>query len=414
VSAQLELTIDSLAAGGDGVGRDDGGRVVFVPHTAPGDRVVVELITSKKSFARARLVDLIEPGPDRVEPRCPLFADGSCGGCQWQHVSATTQAEAKQAIVASALRKLIAGGLELAPIETPVPPYEWRRRARLHWVRPRRAGAALLGLHPPRSRRITEVDRCPQLEPAANAALAAVRERLLPGLTGRGELELIAGHSGDVHLAVRGPCEPEAARALADDDRVAGVILGRRCFGSETIEVEPGIRGRANEFAQASRAGNSRLRHLVAEVSAPRNGARILELFAGAGNLTAVLADGAESVVAVDRQRRPAILQDHVEYRQGSAREELAILARREPGFDLVVLDPPRTGAADLVPTLARMAVPRLVYVSCDPATMARDAAMLVDAGYRPVRVVPIDLMPQTAHVEAVMTLARAAPQSAK
>ncbi|HEY8146135.1 MAG TPA: TRAM domain-containing protein, partial [Kofleriaceae bacterium] len=205
---ELELEVDSLAAGGDAVGRGEDGRVVFVPGAAPGERVRVRLVEEHKQFARGALLQVITRSPDRVEPPCPLFRDRTCGGCAWQHVAYPAQAAAKQASLASALRRSIAGGMALDPIATPVPPYHWRRRARFHWVRTAGSDAALVGLYAPRSRRVTQVSACPQLEPALEAALAPLVERLGPGLEGRGEIELLLGDGGAIHVAVSGRCAP--------------------------------------------------------------------------------------------------------------------------------------------------------------------------------------------------------------
>ena len=129
----VELTIESLAAGGDGVARDADGRVTFVPRTAVGDRVRVEMVSSRKRFARAEVRELVAASPDRVEVVCPHF--DRCGGCHWLHISPDAQSRAKQQILADALRHTVDAGLELRPLLTPVSPLGWRRRARLHWVR---------------------------------------------------------------------------------------------------------------------------------------------------------------------------------------------------------------------------------------------------------------------------------------
>lgn len=404
-----ELTVESLAAGGDAIARAPDGRVVFVARAAPGDRVRVRVLETKKSFYRAEVAEVIAPGPDRVEPRCPLFIAGTCGGCQWQHVSAAAQAAAKDQLVRAALRHLVDGGLEVAPLARPLPGYEWRRRTRLHWVRPRNAERALVGFTAPRSQRLVDVEACVQLEPALGRALEAVRATLAPQLTGRGDLELIAGHRGEVHLAVRGPCAPRAAAAMVGQGGIVGVVLGRQVFGAGDLELEPGLRGRADWFAQASRAGNQLLAQVVDLATRPRDDQRILELYAGSGNLTRVLARGAAEVVAVDRAvpAPAAELPDHVQHRQGAVEEVAAVCARRHERFDLVVLDPPRTGAAAVLPAVIELGAARVVYVSCDLATLARDAEALIAAGYRPVRATPLDLMPQTSHVETVLSLER-------
>ena len=401
----LVLSIESVAAGGDGVAHDPGGRVVFVPRAAPGDRVRATVTEEHKSFARAQLDAVLEPGPGRVEPPCSLFTSGACGGCQWQHMSAETQHAAKEAIVGAALRRLVDAGLAIEPLRAPVPALGWRRRARLHWVRPRRASAALIGFFAPGSRHVTDVDRCPQLDSALGDALAAIRRVLAPALTGRGEIDVVAGEGG-VHVTVRGPCAPTAARALADAPEIAGVRLGRRQFGATSVALEAGLEAAAGDFAQASTAGNAALLEIVDQATRAREGGRVLELYAGSGNLTRVLARGADAVVAVERAQPIAPPEGgNVSFRQGAAEEEVSILARHGERFDLVVLDPPRTGAAETCRLLPRLGAPRVVYVSCDPATLARDAAALVAAGYAPVRAWPIDMMPQTAHLEVVLEL---------
>ena len=160
-----ELDITALAAGGDGLGRDTGGRVTFVPRTAPGDRVRVRLVKQTASFARAELTDVLAPSPVRVEPPCEYFRAG-CGGCQWQHVARAAQLDAKQAIVTNALRNL--AGLVVETIADPASALGWRRRARFH------VAGGKLGLYAASSRDVIPLAHCPQLEPALDAALRAI------------------------------------------------------------------------------------------------------------------------------------------------------------------------------------------------------------------------------------------------
>jgi len=407
-AAELELVIESLAAGGDALGRAGDGRVVFVPYAAPGERVRVRVVEEHRQYARAELIHVADAAPDRVEPPCPLFRERSCGGCAWQHLAYAAQVRAKQEIAASALRRAVARGLELLPMEAPVEPYGWRRRARLHWVRPPSSAAATIGLFAPRSHHVTAVEACPQVEPALERALEPLHRLLAPGLFQRGEIDMLAGLAGEVQVAVRGPCRRGAAEALVSEGGIAGVILGRQIFGAAAVEIEPGQWGQADRFAQASRAGNLSLLAAVDRAARPRDGARVLELHAGSGNLTRVLADGAASVLAVDgRPGRPAGAP-HVEWRTGAVEEVTAELADGGQRFDMVVLDPPREGARPLCQPIAALAPRRIVYVSCDPATLARDLDQLDGHGYAARWAQPVDLMPQTAHVELVVALDRA------
>lgn len=382
----VELAITALAAGGDGVGRDVQGRVTFVPRTAPGDRIRARVGHATASFARADLVELIAPSPSRVAPPCPHFARG-CGGCQWQHVARAEQLAAKQAIVAGALRKL--AGVTLHPIADPAPAYHWRRRARFHVV------AGTVGLYALGSHRVLPIDRCPQLEPGLEPALARAAAAAPPD----GELALLLGHRGDVAIGVGGPWP--AGEQLIGQARIRGVVAGDRTYGEPVLELEPGLWGGPWDFAQASAAGNAAL-IACTRAAVGAGGGRLLELYAGAGNLTRALAADGWQVLATDAVAPARALA--MEHRAGPVRDVLAALSGP---FDAVVLDPPRSGAADAIDGIHRLAPPLVVYVSCDTATLARDAARLVAGGYRATDAWPIDLMPQTAHVEVVLRLVR-------
>jgi tRNA/tmRNA/rRNA uracil-C5-methylase (TrmA/RlmC/RlmD family) len=387
--ADIELEVTALAAGGDGVARDAQGRVTFVPRSAVGDRALVKLVEEKKKFARGELVTLLTPSADRVEPPCPHFLAG-CGGCQWQHIARPAQLAAKQAIVEGALRKL--PGLVIEKIADAAPAYGWRRRARFHVV------GGEVGLFAYGSNRLLPIDRCPQLEPALDDALRAA----IAAKPKDGELHLLLGHDGAV--------------ASSLDETV--------------IEIEPGLHGRATDFAQASRAGNAALIAITRNALGKGPG-RLLELYAGAGNLTRGFIEDGWKVVASDVAAPPKPVEG-IRFELGSARDVAKRLAKRaaktadrakvesvagavargtlreDPVFDAVVLDPPRTGAPDALEEIVALRAHSIVYVSCDPATLARDCEELAKAGYRPERAWPVDMMPQTSHVEVVMKLVRA------
>jgi 23S rRNA (uracil1939-C5)-methyltransferase len=412
----IELTIDALAAGGDGVGRDPDGRVTFVAHTAPGDRVRAVLAEQHRAWARADLAAVLTPSPARRTAPCAYFVDGRCGGCQWQHVAAEGQSAAKQAIVAGALRRQIASGLELLPIAVPAPPYHWRRRARLHWYRGPGEEAAMIGFLAPRSHRVVDIESCAQLEVGLERALLLLREQLAGSLQGRGAIALLAGEGGAVHVAiepVEGGCTPEAAAALIGHAGIVGVAIAGQDLGAADVVLEqagtwPELRGRADAFAQASRDGNHALLAAVDAAAQPRAGAAVLELYAGSGNFTRVLVRGAARVVAVDAVDVPWAFSDPaIERLVASAEEAMPMLAAEGRRFDLAVLDPPRSGAVAAVDGLAALGVTRVIYVSCDPATLGRDLGRLQATGFRLERAQAFDLMPQTAHVEVIAIASR-------
>lgn len=355
----MMIEITALAAGGDGVGRDESGRVTFVPRTAVGDRVEVKLVEEKKKFARGEVTRVVEPSRDRVAPPCPHFREG-CGGCQWQHITREAQLAAKQAIVEGALRKL---GVKIEPVADPAPPYGWRRRARFH------VEAGVQGLYALDSHRLIPIDRCPQLEPALDDARRGLSQMQLPV---------------DGELAI------------------ARSTTGKVAIGDQQIEIEPGLVVRARDFAQASVAGNAKLVELVRAAVGKGTG-KLLELYAGAGNFTRFFIEDGWDVLASDVAKP---LKPPARFEVGQASQ---VLSRVKGPVDIIVLDPPRTGAAEAVPGILKQRPSKIVYVSCDPSTLARDAEALVAGGYRVDRVSPVDLMPQTSHVEVVLSLSRPA-----
>lgn len=351
------IEITALAAGGDGVGRDESGRVTFVPRTAVGDRVEVRLVEEKKKFARGEVIRVVEPSRDRVQPPCPHFREG-CGGCQWQHITREAQLAAKQAIVEGALRKL---AITVDPVADPAPPYGWRRRARFH------VEAGVQGLYALDSNRLIAIDRCPQLEPALDDARRGLSPMQLP-------------HDGELSIARS--------------------TTGKIAVGDAELEIEPGLFVRARDFAQASAAGNAKLIELVRAAVGKGKG-KLLELYAGAGNFTRFFVEDGWDVLASDIVKP---LKPPSRFEVGQASQ---VLSRLKEPVEVVVLDPPRTGAAEAVPGILKHRPSKVVYVSCDPSTLARDAEALVGGGYRVVRASPVDLMPQTSHVEVVMTFTR-------
>jgi 23S rRNA (uracil1939-C5)-methyltransferase len=334
----VQLRIEGLAFGGEAVGRDESGRVVFVPGGAPGDLVEVRLVEEKKRFARGELVRVLEPGASRVTPPCAV-AD-RCGGCPWMHVSLETQRAAKEEIVRRALRKL---DVEVRQIVALGPALGYRVRAR--WTR--RGNA--VGYAARRSHEIVDVERCPALVPALEAAMLAEKSRVPEG----GSLSALISPEGVVTFT--------------------------------------------GEFAQANHAGNDELRRLVRQFVAPAS--RVLELYAGSGNFTRDLVELAREGLAVEgepsaAERLGRLLQPHAGWHALAAP---VAKTRFDGRFDVVVLDPPRAGAAEVIERIAQV-TDRIVYVSCDPMTLARDLERL---GWRG-QAQPVDMMPHTSHVEVV------------
>ncbi|MBL4634805.1 MAG: class I SAM-dependent RNA methyltransferase [Kofleriaceae bacterium] len=400
---RIVLDIDSLAAGGDGVARDSEGRVTFIPRAVPGDRALVELQTEKKQFARGRVIEILKEGPHHQKPACDLFTKDLCGGCQWQHIDAETQPAAKEENVDKGLRRVIARGLVRKPLMQPCTPYGWRRRARLsYWA----GGPKLLGFFPPKSQRITDIETCPQLEEKLQTALGIVRKHLLEELRQRGEVEILLAEDGRCHVVVHGTATPMGLSELAEQPEIAGVVNGKRLYGDAAVVLEGGIVSAASDFAQASAAGNAKLCEVVSEALGDLSGKSVLELYAGSGNFTRLM-KGASRVVAVECNPMPegGIEGVALEWCDGDVTEEVHALAESEQSFDIVLLDPTRSGSRDALEDIARLNPQRIVYISCDVATLSRDVEELHELGYRGVSAQPIDLMPQTSHVETVIVL---------
>jgi 23S rRNA (uracil1939-C5)-methyltransferase len=392
---EATLSIDALAAGGDGVGRgEDGaeaGKVVFVARTAPGDRVRAVIVQETSSYARGELRAIVQPSPSRRAPSCPAFTAG-CGGCQWLHLDEVAQRAAKQALVVSGLRRL--PHVQIDPIIADVPALGWRRRARFH------VQGGKLGLYAARSRQLLETKRCPQLDPRLEATLAVIAAHAPPD----GELALAVGKGDRVALAH--PVAWSRAGELVGKAGIVGVAAGTSIWGEAVLELEPGLWGRADAFAQASAEGNAAILAAVRGALGEGAGRAALELFAGAGNLTRAVRDAGWRVTATDGVA-PSHPLEGVELIVADAFDAMLKLAGRRGEFAAVVLDPPRTGAREIVEPIAALAAGRIVYVSCDAATLARDAVAFEQRGYRAVRAQPIDTMPQTSHLEIVLTLER-------
>ena len=398
--------LDSLAFGGEAVGRDGDGRVVFVAGGAPGDRVVVRVVEAKKSFVRAELLRVVAAGAARVAAPCPIVE--RCGGCPWQHVAVDAQLAAKQAIVARALGK---SGARVEPIVPSPAALGYRTRARMT------ARGGRLGFAGRKSHEIIDVERCLALDPLLDAAMQAARRASIAIV---GEEGAIAGvvRDGAVEIAVSsGRGADRAALAAA-----AKTLVGQAAIARVTVDDASAP---AAGFAQANAAQNETLRRLVrAAAAADPDGAtlrdapsgtqaRVLELYAGDGNFTRDLASAARAGVAVEGDRAAvARLREAAPtwcvVAEPAART-VERLVRDGERFDVVVLDPPRAGAADVVDRLAALAPARIVYVSCDPMTLARDLATLERAGYAARVAWPVDMMPQTWHVEVVCLVTPAA-----
>lgn len=427
VGTQFELDIDAFAHGGHCVGRRSG-RVVFVRHTLPGERVLAQVTEDRGgSFCRADAVEVLRAAPERVEPPCRYARPGGCGGCDLQHVSASEQRSLKAGVVREQLSRL--GGLPADRIEAifsgveelPGGSLGWRTRVRFAVDADGRAG-----LHPHRSRAVLPVENCPIADPRINAL--RLTHLGWPGVAG---LEAVASAGGDDAVVLKLPSapvnrrrgrgrpaprrRPELPEELAES--VAVLAGGEPVRGHRRVrEVALGRRWlvRADGFWQVHPAAPDALVAAVAEALAPVPGDSVLDLYAGAGLFAGVLASAvgpSGRVVAVESDRGACDdarrnLRDTEWASVVTARVEHALASGLSGPVDLVVLDPPRSGAGAAVVRAVADRSPRAVaYVACDPAAFARDVATFADTGYVLERVRAFDAFPMTHHVECVSTL---------
>ncbi|HEY6006277.1 MAG TPA: class I SAM-dependent RNA methyltransferase [Anaeromyxobacter sp.] len=429
---RVELEIYDLAPGGEGVARH-GSRAVFVPFTAPGDRVLADL-PAGEGTAHGELIEVLAHGPLRVEPPCRHFGRGEnreCGGCEWLHVSYEAQAAAKTRTVVEALRRigrLEAGSYELREIILSPSALRYRSRAKFHLD----AGSGRLAFFRRRSHAPVPLLEChlllsalDDLREAMGPALASAR--LAPREVALEWSEHEARGSALLLLEPTAAARERAAKLVAGLPALRGAVL--RGEGGATAVVgapvlrharvpgraEAGLqRSRPDVFQQANRGANALLVAAAVELAAP-GGEDVLELHCGAGNFTAPLAARARSVSAVE-EMGPALdlaREDlrgaaNVRFFAGDALKLAASLAAEGRRFGAVLLDPPREGAKGVGRVLRALGSPRAVYVSCDPATLARDVRGCVEQGYRVRTVQPVDMFPQTHHVEAVVALEKA------
>jgi 23S rRNA (uracil1939-C5)-methyltransferase len=395
-----------LAAGGDGVGRLEDGRTVFVPRSAPGDLVELTRVREHRRFARARVARVLEPAPERVGARCPHYVEDDCGGCQLQHLASATQREARRTFVGDALRriaKLDVPDPELVPASED---FEYRTKITLHVD----DGGRRIGLHPlDRPDFAFELARCHITRPELMSLweeVGSLRELLPSGVR---HIVLRLDRWGRRHVVlVTGPRTGAAALYEAMTARGVAATLWVQPEGEEASAVSaPDLPFPATVFEQVHPAMGDRVRaHAVAALG-DIAGRHVWDLYAGIGETTAALADAGASVESVESDPR-AVAEAEA---RGPAAARLVGRVERVVGNlrapDLVITNPPRTGMDERVTAALGTAAPsRIVYISCDPATLARDLSRL--QGFRLSSALAFDLFPQTAHVETVAVLDRA------
>ena len=440
----MRLNIEKLVYGGDGLARlpaDDRGpgKAVFVPFVLPGEAVEATLREEKPGFARAQLDGILAASPRRVDPRCPYFQ--RCGGCHYQHTDYEHQLEIKAAILKENLRRIARLDLNAELRVHPSPPWDYRNRSRF---KVQTAPEFALGYYKFNSHELLAVEACPISSPLINRALAAMWQVGRAGSVPPGvqEIEFFA-NSDDTQLLAEVYCSPETAAepftadlkaALAE---VSGVVFfaarppkaegqgdAKQLGGSGHLTYSTRLasyRVSAGAFFQVNRHLTDELVEIVVHWGGGRDAHRTagrdagaagtaLDLYAGVGLFSSVLNREFERVIAVESSPT-----SHTDLLYNSPANVKAVRATTEQYLEnvagklrpeLVVVDPPRSGLGErVIKGLMKLAAPRITYVSCDPATLSRDLARLLQSGYRVEEAHLVDLFPQTYHLESVFHL---------
>lgn len=458
VGQTLTVKVDRMAPAGDGLAKAEGSnRVVFVPGAAPGDRLEVEVFDSKSSFARARIKKVLSSGPERIDPPCrhhgaPNRPGPACGGCDWQHIAYESQLKHKRAVVVDCVGRIgkfpEAEKLVLETLRAPKP-FGYRNKVQIPFL----AGPSgpKMGFFSAGTREIVEMQECP-IQPDLSARIAltvkemAVARRwtywdgqgrgwlrhlyIRTNAEGRAIVALVTTHQEfpdrevfAAELRAKHP-EIEGIHQNVNSERTS-VVLGpvwRRLWGQRELEETLGrfrFTASPGAFLQVNTPAAEVLYDAAKDAvkEGGRKFAAGLDLYCGVGTLTLWMADCYPKIVGVE-ENKDAISDayrnaernrvNNARFKAGRAEAVLPKLAKEIPDNVCAVVDPPRVGLSQPVRRfLTDRKIKRLVYVSCDPATFARDAGYLCHSGYVLRRVRPVDLFPQTSHVELVALLDR-------
>ena len=423
------LDIESLDAEGRGVARNAEGKVVFVEGALPGERVSSQRVSGKRKFDIARVTRVLEASGSRREPRCPHF--GICGGCATQHADSRTQMAAKQRWLEDNLERI--GKVRAETLLPIVYGEEWgyRRRARLSVRYVPSRGGVLVGFRERRSSFIAQMNECHVLPPRVSALIPALKA-LVDKLSVRArvpQIELAAGDNASAlvfrHLEPLTDGDVAHLRAFAREHAIhvwvqAGGPQTARPLEPATSELyytlaefDVRIGFRPTEFTQVNHEVNRVLVARALRLLDPQPGERVADLFCGLGNFSLPLAKRGAAVVGFEGNRELVErARENASANRVVAQFQVADLFKTGLGafgpFAKILLDPPREGAIEIVKALPEEWPRRIVYVSCDPATLARDAAVLVHTkGFRLVAAGVVNMFPHTAHVESIALFER-------
>lgn len=433
----VELVISRLGHEGRGIAQRDDGKLVFVDGALPGESVRAQITFTHKKYDEAAVVEVLTPAADRATPPCAHF--GVCGGCSLQHMAPAAQIAFKQSVLVDHLRHF--GGLQ--PEEW-LPPLthddqSYRRKARLGVRYVFKKEKLLVGFRERQASYLADLDACFVMDPRLGQCITPLKA-LIAGLVARDHIAQVEVAAGDDRVALI--FRHLVALEAGDREQLIGFCRDRdwQCYlqpgNYETVHrvwpaegedrlhyalpdftapgaATPGLRMafHPNDFTQVNAAINQRMVKLALDLLDPQPGDRVLDLFCGLGNFTLPLATRAREVVGVEGVQ--AMVERGYENARGNGLGNVSFHAQdltqdfsAQPwaslGFDRILIDPPRSGALEVIPHLTRFGAQRVVYVSCNPATLARDAGEMAKAGYDLVKAGVMDMFTHTTHVESI------------
>ena len=415
----ITVTVNDLDPFGQGVARHQG-KALFIPGLLPQEQAEVVLVEDKKQYARAQVKRRLNDSPQRVAPRCLHF--GVCGGCQQQHASIELQQQSKRAALSRLMKRDVDDIIAAEP-------WGYRRRARLSLNYQPKTQQLQMGFRKANSSEIIDVVQCPVLVPQLEALLPAVRECLTSLQSQRqlGHVELVQADNGPLMVL-----RHTAALTAADKEKLErfSQTHGLSLYLAPQSEILEHIRGdepwytsdglrlvfSPRDFIQVNDGVNQKMVRTALAWLDIQPQDRVLDLFCGMGNFTLPLAKAAASVVGVEgvpalvaKGRENAALNElqNVTFFHENLEEDVTRQAWAKHGFDKILLDPARAGAPGVMAHIIKLAPRRVVYVSCNPATLARDSEALLQAGYRIQRLAMLDMFPHTGHLESIVLFER-------
>jgi len=423
----VEAVIESMTLEGKGVAHVDG-KTVFVSGGIPGEKVMFSYTQRKAKFDEAQVIEVLEASDERVEPKCPHY--GVCGACSWQHINSEAQINYKQQAMLDNIQRV--GKVEPDEVFEPLTaePWAYRRKARLGVRHVRKKEKVLVGFRERDGRFLAEMQRCEILHPSLGEHLVDFQE-LIYGLEARAtipQIEVAVGDNGTAlifrHMEPLIEADQEALRQFGETNNYQIYLQPKgpdtvHCIWPETPELyyeHPEFDTKVNfgpqDFFQVNQPLNIKMVARAVELLDPQLEDKVLDLFCGLGNFTLPLAKKAGHVTGVEgdnvmvKRARETALANGIENTDYFACDLMGDM-KGEPWlkqtFDKILLDPPRAGAKEVIEHFGSLGAKRIVYVSCHPGTLARDAEILVHThGYRMVGAGVMDMFPHTAHVESI------------